>query len=145
MNEAVVDVILLDVPVSLWTRSREHLSRMLRELPTAGTGASRVTELQRRLRDEYPTIAETSDTELRSAAVRRAESVDVAYPVPRRGRPEVETYLAALDELDECARNAGRDDLVTPPELVAFRRWYFGEIGRQIDGGFPTPWTAFEG
>ncbi|HEX8002309.1 MAG TPA: hypothetical protein VF519_06405 [Mycobacteriales bacterium] len=145
MNESVVDVILLDVPVALWARWREHLSRMLDELSTESSAAAHVEELRKRLRDEYPTVAETADAELRSAAVRRAETVDVAYPVPRRGRAEVDEFLAALDALDACARKAKRKDLVSPKELVTFRRWYFGEIGRQLDGGFPTPWPASKG
>ena len=142
MNDSVVDVILLDVPVSLWAKSREHLQRALTELAATSEAAAHVAELRARIREEYPTIAETSDTELKSAAVRRAETVDVAYPVPRRGRAEVDAFLAALDDLDRCARANGREDLTTPPDVAAFRRWYFGEIAKQVDGGFPTPWPG---
>ena len=142
MNDTVVDVILLDVPVPLWARAREHVRTMLSALGDESGAASGLADLQRRLRDDYAVVAETADAELKSANVRRLESVDVAYPVPRRARGDVDTYVAALDELDACAKARGRKDLVTPPECRAFWRWYFGEIAKQLDGGFPTPWPG---
>lgn len=142
MNDEVVDVILLDVPVALWARSRAHLDRALGELDAHEAAPAHVRELRVRLREAYPTVAETADAELQSASVRRAESVDVAYPVPRRGRPQVDELLAAMEDLDKFALTVGRDDLVTPPEVRSFRRWYFGEIAKQVDGGFPAPWPG---
>lgn len=137
-----MDVILLDVPVALWARSRAHLDRAIDELGAGEGVPARIVALRARLRDTYPTIAETADAELRSASMRRAESIDVAYPVPRRGRAELDDLLEALDDLDAHAGEVGRADLVTPPEVRSFRRWYFGEIAKQIDGGFPSPWPG---
>lgn len=142
MNDEVVDVILLDVPVSLWERSREHLDRVLTELGSAEGAPAHFADLRARLREAYPTVAETSDAELKAASLRRAASVDVAYPVPRRGRAQVDEYLSAMDDLDAFAKRSGRDDLVTPADCRSFRRWYFGEIAKQLDGGFPAPWPG---
>jgi hypothetical protein len=142
VNDPVVDVILLDVPVALWARWRDHLDRTLSALGTAEGVPARLAALRARLRDAYPTVAETADAELRSAGVRRATSVDVAYPVPRRGRAELDDFLDALEDLDAYAAEAGREDLVTPADLKSFRRWYFGEIAKQVDGGFPAPWPG---
>lgn len=142
MNDTVVDVILLDVPVALWAKARSHVETVLSELGAQDGAAARLADLQRRLRDDYSLIAETADAELRSAHVRRLTTVDVAYPVPRRARAEVDTYVAALGDLDACSRAHGREDLVTPPDCASFWRWYFGEIAKQLDGGFPSPWPG---
>ncbi len=47
-----------------------------------------------------------------------------------------------MDEADDYCR-AGQHllTLVTPPEALAFRRWYLGEFVRQIAGEQPRPWT----
>src|SRR5206468_1044025 len=31
----------------------------------------------------------------------------------------------------------------SPPEQRRFRRWFFGEIERQVEGAAPIPWTTF--
>lgn len=142
MNDTVVDVILLDVPVALWAKARAHVDAVLSELGAQEGAAARLAELQRRIRDDYEVIAETADAELKSATVRRLETVDVAYPVPRRARADVDTYVAALNELDKCSRAHGRKDLVTPKDCKAFWKWYYGEIAKQLDGGFPSPWPG---
>jgi hypothetical protein len=143
VNDSIVDVILLDVPVALWAKSREHRERMLAELAGGpGDVPARVIAALAHARDEYPTITETADAELSTASRRHDATVDVAYPVPLRAREELLALVAALDEADDHARTVGREDLVTPDDLVAFRRWYFGEIERQLDGGFPSAWPG---
>lgn len=142
MNDSVVDVILLDVPVPLWVKSREHLDTVLKELSGVEGTPTRIAELRCRLRDDYSVVAETSDSELRSAAVRRAKTVDVAYPVPRRGRDDIQELMKAFDSLDRYVKKADRKDLATPADVRSFRKWYFGEIVKQLDGGFPSPWPG---
>jgi phosphoglycolate phosphatase-like HAD superfamily hydrolase len=141
VNDAPVDVILLDVPVALWSRSRSH-SDAVRAAAAEGDAPARLAEITERFRERYDAVAETALSELRAATVRRVQTVDLAYPVPRRARDDVDAFLAALESADEWARTSGRDDLVTPPDVAAFRRWYFGEIANQMDGGFPTPWRG---
>lgn len=141
MNDSVVDVILLDVPVALWAKSREHRQKMLEQLSGGPDDVpARVLAALAHARDEYPTVSETADSEFNAASRRHDASVDVAYPIPRRAKEELEALVAALDEADEYAREVGREDLVTPDELVTFRRWYFGEISRQLSGEFPMAW-----
>lgn len=142
MGDAVADVILLDVPVPLWAKAREQLDRALAELPSDEGPPARVAELLRCLREEYSVVAETADAELRAGSVRRAESIDVAYAMPRRGRNDVAALLDALEDLDTYARKAGRKDLVRTADTRSFWRWYLGEIVKQCDDGFPAPWPG---
>lgn len=145
MNDPVVDVILLDVPVVLWAKSRAHRQAVLAEFCARRDDdelPGRLVDLVHRIRGEYTTIAETADAELSSAAVRHLDVVDVAYPVPPRAAADLSELVTALDEADEYVRKIGREDLVSPDDCKAFRRWYFGQIATQLDGGFPTPWPG---
>lgn len=46
-----------------------------------------------------------------------------------------------LDEADEFCRSGNHLlTLATPPELLAFRRWYLGEFNAQLQGQSPLPW-----
>ena len=47
-----------------------------------------------------------------------------------------------LEEADDYCRRGELLTLATPPELVAFRNWYLGQVVEQIDGRPPTPWAA---
>jgi len=142
VNDSVVDVILLDVPVPLWAKSREHLEKALADLGGAEGAPARLVALLEKLREDYPVVVETADAEVRSAAVRRVETVDVAYPVPRRARTDLEAFQDAVIALDKYARKAGRKDLALPPDSKNFWGWYVTEILKQLDGGFPTPWPG---
>ncbi|MDP9441273.1 MAG: hypothetical protein M3P34_03640 [Actinomycetota bacterium] len=46
-----------------------------------------------------------------------------------------------LDEPDEFCRSGNQLlTLATPPELLAFRRWYLREFNAQLQGQPPLPW-----
>jgi hypothetical protein len=49
-----------------------------------------------------------------------------------------------LDEVDEfCRQGKHLLTLATPPELVAYRRWYLGEFIAQLAGRPATPWPDY--
>jgi hypothetical protein len=137
----VVDVILLGVPVPLWAATDKHAKRLLATL--AGRDdpvATRLRAAVNRLNGEYVLVAETAEAELRSASVRGLAIVDLAYPVPPTAAGDIREVRDAYEEADDHHRATGADDLVTPPECVAFRRWYLDQIATQLAGGFPTAW-----
>jgi anti-anti-sigma factor len=50
-----------------------------------------------------------------------------------------------LDEVDDYCRDGDLVSLVTPPEAVAYRRWFLDEFIRQLrDDADPRPWPGFE-
>ncbi|ABW16126.1 protein serine phosphatase with GAF(s) sensor(s) [Parafrankia sp. EAN1pec] len=59
-----------------------------------------------------------------------------------------EEYLAALEEIESYARAARLLTLESPPQQVAFRRWYVGSLVTQLRiaarGGVPEPVRTFE-
>jgi hypothetical protein len=76
-----------------------------------------------------------------AASGHRRRSVDISLQVPADTRDACTLLGAMLDRCDEVCRT-GRALLTLPaaPEVVALRRWYLGEIVRQIDGLQPSRW-----
>lgn len=142
MRDAVVDVILLDVPVELWAKTDAHARRVDAALARRDDEvARRLTSVLARIGAEYVALGEAAESELHAASARRAALVDLAYPLPKAALADFEALAAAYEDADADARSRG-DDLVWPPECVSFRRWYLSEITKQLDGGFPTPWPG---
>ena len=85
-------------------------------------------------------------TEQELNIIRGKASVDyVSIPEMRRVFVVIDHMQAMLDEADEFCRHSDLLTLATPADLVAFRRWFLGEIIRQLDGGAPRPWDATNG
>jgi hypothetical protein len=47
-----------------------------------------------------------------------------------------------LDEADAFCRDGTLLTLEPSPDVVAFRRWYIGELARQVAGEAPEPWPG---
>jgi hypothetical protein len=142
-NEPVVDVLLLDLPAALWSRTRAHTKSVLRTDPPVGSALGELRDLVTAVGDRYGDVTKPAEAELSAAASRAStEPVDVAYPLPRSARDDVEALVAAWDKAEAELHEYGDPELVPPPEVTEFRRWFLGELLRQLDGGFPTPWRA---
>lgn len=144
----IVTVHLLEVPISEWQRASAHMEAVKREFDIISADLD-PTSVPRRLL----TLVEDLDVrfgdlgaeaELRQAAERGEQSVDLVVDVP----PEVADAARSLDEMmDEVDRFCQDGEqlltLATPPELVELRRWMLGELTRQIEEGLPpVPWRG---
>jgi hypothetical protein len=47
-----------------------------------------------------------------------------------------------LDEADAFCREGTLLTLAASDDVVAFRRWYLGELTRQVGGAAPQPWPG---
>lgn len=52
-------------------------------------------------------------------------------------------FLRTMDETDEWCKRGELLTLASPPDQRALRRWFFGEIERQVRGAPPLPWAAY--
>jgi hypothetical protein len=143
----VTDVLLLDLPVPLWEAARVAGERLVAALaPYAASHprgpAARLVKAAGRMNGTFAEVAAPSELELRAAAARRLKQLDVAYGVPSGARDDVAELAAAYDAAERYCRDHDLAELVAPPEVAAFRRWFLGEIVAQLDGGFPTPWRG---
>lgn len=143
---SVTDVLLLDLPVTLWHDARLAAEALLgalrsRAADEAEAAPARLVAAAARLGGTFAEVSAPSELELRAAAARRVKQLDVAYGVPCGSRDDVAAYAEAYDAAEAYCRDHGLAELVAPPEVAAFRRWFLGQLVTQLDGGFPTPWT----
>ncbi len=118
---------------------------------TSGAAASaatavpvRLTALVEELRARFSGFTLRPESELAEAAARGETAIDLDYVVPRDAARAVTELGALLDEADEFCRAGDLLTLTTPPEAVAFRRWFLDEFVRQADGEAPTPWADWK-
>jgi hypothetical protein len=147
-----VEVRLEGVPVALWAASQEHFQDLLREfsLIAAGAGSNthpipaRLVELVERLTTEYAGVGDEQEAALAAAAREGAQEIDLVFQVPPGTEDAAVALGRVLDEADDYCR-AGEHllTLATPPECVAYRRWYIAQFVDQIAGAAPVPWTAW--
>jgi hypothetical protein len=153
----LITVRVLDMPLDVYARSTQHWDELMREFALISLDNDRGEEghsrpLPTRLnalideltRDFSPF---TVDTEAeRDAALARGErTIDLSYQLPAVAADGVRRLGATLDEVDDYCR-AGKHliTLATPPESLAFRRWYLEEFIEQIENRRePRPWSAY--
>lgn len=152
----LLPVRLQQLPLRHWAAAKQHNDELLREFTlmsaarAEGTASDDVPErlisLIDTLRQRYGAGTGERDARLFAALAAGAAELDVDMALPAAAGPAVQQLGALLDEADEyCGRGQHLLTLATPPELVAFRRWYLDEIAGQLAGAPPTPWPLYAG
>jgi hypothetical protein len=145
----LVRVRIVGLPVAVWQRASEHGDELMREFALIAAGAdedpawvpARLTTLVDELRSRFSGFTLRQEAELAEAVARGETTVDLEYTVPRDVVPAVTHLGDLLDEADEFCRGDDLLTLATPPEALAFRRWFLDEFVRQAGGQPPRPWS----
>jgi anti-anti-sigma factor len=156
MSEDLVQVRVTRVPVETWKRSSAHQDAIKREfdimmadLPT-GSLPHQLAELIERFQQRLGGYSDPTWEDMYAAAQRGDQEVTLVFAVPHEASAAAVELEDMLEKVDAFCRE-GEDllSLATPPELVAFRRWFLGEFVRQIDQGLPPmswdQWQREEG
>ena len=154
MSEDLAHIVLRGFPLQTYLQSQVHFEELMREFQLVAIGHSagvhgerpvpdRLLELVGQLTKRHRGRAEVIDAE-RSAAIARNEThIDLRYDIPLAAKEPLRQLAALTEECDAfCRSDQYLLTLETPPEVVAFRRWYVGQILDQMDGAAPTPWTG---
>jgi hypothetical protein len=146
--DLLVEVQLLATPLRVLVREMERHREVMREMALiAFTTAGRhlVPTALLALADElegYRGVGAATDA-VRDAAIARGErSIDLMYHLPPAVGPACMRLNQLLDDADEFCRAENLLTLEAPPEGLAVRRWYLGQIADQIDGAAPVPWDG---
>ncbi len=157
---ALHEVRVLDFPLDLYLQAQEHSQALVRELTliaqsrsSAATDAlggapqelpRRFVELIEELTHQYEGVAGDAERARDAAIDSGASRVDLTYRVPAAVAGACRHLGEAFDDADYyCRMGEHLLTLATPPEALAFRRWFLGEFVRQIEGGEPVSWTAY--
>ena len=151
MTDRMVTIHIRGLPLELHARSQAHSDELMREfrllaeqMRQEGTEGVpiRLIELVNALEGQYSTFTVEQEDALEAAITAGGETIDLSYDLPAHVGDGVRALSAILDEVDELCR-AGQHllTLATPPDQVAYRRWFLDEFTRQIDGSEPVAWA----
>ncbi len=140
--EDLVEVDLGDVPTKLLLAAKIHTENLVREFALAAVGAevgttARVPEELARLIATVTTQFSELRRKIKEQALAAQARGEARTHLRLRLTPQAietgERYLEALDEADAYCRAGRLLSLETPPQHRVFRRWYVGELSRQVE------------
>jgi anti-anti-sigma factor len=144
----LVRVQLFGFPVELHRRASEHSEALRRELAFvehahgADAAPARLEALTAELAGRYGGLIATQSEQIAAAIAAGEPSLDLVYELPDEVVDGVVHLGQLLDELDGLCRDGALLTMVTPPDLLAFRRWLLAEIEGQIRERRPArPWN----
>ena len=147
------EVRVLQFPLDVYQRSTEAFEGLRREFalvamrtPEAQEVPARLLELVDALTNEYEGLNAEAD-QVRAEAIERGQQVvdELVYRMPPAAAEACIALNEMLDEADQfCAQGEVLLSLASPPEAVAFRRWYLGEVVAQLNGEPPVAWTEVD-
>lgn len=143
------EVRLIGFPLDLHQQATEAFEGLRREFqlialrsPEAEDVPERLLRLVDALSVEYEGLSAEMDSIRDAAAARGDAEVELVYRVPTEIAGACIALSEMVDAADEfCRRGDVLLSLASPPEAVAFRRWYLGELVAQLGGEPPVPWA----
>lgn len=149
----LLEVRLLRLPVALHAKSQEHGAELMREMyliaqelreDDAPQLPTRLVALVEELGSRFGGVTTEQDRQLEAAIEAGVEELDVIYRVPVEAAEASVRLGAMLDEADEfCSEGQHLLTLATPPDSLAYRRWYLDQFVSQLAGGPATPWPDY--
>ena len=143
------EIRVLQFPLDVYERATEAFEGQRREFvlvamrtPEAQDVPERLLQLVDALSEEFQGLNPEAD-EVRDLALGRGDRVvdELVYRMPAAAMDACVALNGMMDEADEfCRKGDVLLSLASPPEAVAFRRWYLGEITGQMVGESPLPW-----
>jgi hypothetical protein len=161
-NQSSIDlrtVQVLRMPMSVSARSTQHFDELMREfaLITLDTDRERETTdstrpvperllaLVNELTNQFAAFTAAVTAQREEAAARGDTEIDLTYHMPPSAVDAVRQLDALLEEVDDFCRSGQHlITLATPPESLAFRRWYLSEFIAQMAHDLPpVPWPDY--
>ena len=133
-----VHVRILGLPLDVHRRSGEHQEALRRELAflehaqDPDAAPARLQALTLALRGRYGGFTQAQTDQIEAAMAAGDATIDLDFQLPADIVGATVVLGDLLDELDDFCREGDMLTLVTPPELVAYRRWFLSEFVHQI-------------
>ena len=136
-----VRVALGEVPTGLLTEAKRHIDNVAREFALAARGgitgasapvAAPLADLIERVVHRFEDARREIKRQATEAARAGHRHTHLELTLSLDAADAAEEYLNALDEVDAYSRANRLLTLETPPQHRVFRRWYIGEIVKQV-------------
>ena len=135
---------LVGVPVDLYFDASRHMGEITREFSLISLGErsgvnervpAQLLELADQLRKRYRSNTDAIRLQFEEAAAAGRATVDVELPADETTVQLTEEITELLDAADEFCRLGELLTLESPPEVVAWRRWWRDQVVGQIREG----------
>ncbi len=146
----LVDITLLDIPVTLWARTDDELKDLRREFALIVLSRenhvpdvpSQLMHLIDELQASYGAFGNSQAERFERARTEDDPVIDrLEWRLPHDSEDDIKRLATALDEADEyCRQGQHLLTLTSSPATKAFRDWFLDEFCVQLRGGPPTPW-----
>lgn len=143
-------VTILDFPLKVGLRARQHRESLLREFAIIASGGGddaevpkRLIEIARMHDERYSGLNPEADDAVDAAMNRGEEFIDFDVTVPERIKQDTVDLGPVLAEVDAYCRNGDLLTLSPPDDVRAFWIWFLGEFVRQVSGEPPLAWRDF--
>lgn len=142
-----VEVRILGLPPLLAREVRQHFEELSREFLYLANGdeavrrdvPGRLLALSNELRSRFASFGDANTEEMEAAADRGRTSIDLTYQLPPAAGPAAAELDALFDEADRfCEQGSHLLTLKTPPDALAYRKWYLRQFVDQINGEPPV-------
>ncbi len=154
MTQDLIEVRLPGMALGAYRRSSEYHDELFREFALitetrredshgADGVPARLLALIADLTARFAGFTAAPTASLQAALDRDDEHVDLIYLVPPEVAAACEELDRMLDQSDAFCRAGDLLTLATPPDVVAFRKWFLGEFVAQVAGVEPTPWPRY--
>jgi hypothetical protein len=145
----LIEVRIVGLPIDVYQQAAEHNDELMREFALikgqgpgdGGAVPGRLLALVDEMRARFSGFTTQPEAELAEATASGATSIDLFYLVPPDAAKGAGDLDDLLDEADQFCKTGDLLTLTTPPDVLAFRRWFLREFVRQAAGEAPLPWS----
>jgi hypothetical protein len=154
-DDEFIEVVMHGLPLDVHRRTAEHQEELQREFQLISIGTTdhdldvpkRLLDLIEALNERFQAFSQAPSEELEAALASGEPTLpELRYALPTSVADASIELSAMLDECDDyCRRGQGLLTLETPPEALAYRRWFLGEFVAQTRGLPPLSWSDADG
>lgn len=150
--EELCSVRLLNFPLQLFDKAREHHDELMREFALLALSPPKdrpghvvpagLIDLIASLGIRYPDMEEPVDA-VRDAAIGRGDAaIDLAYDVAPSVGASMRELGELLEQADRLCRAGELLTVAATPLERSFWAWFTGAFSSQVTGAAPTPWDG---
>jgi hypothetical protein len=147
-----ITVHLLNFPLQVYAKAREHHDELLREFALLALSPPKdrpghhvpqqFLDLVNTLGVRYAGIGGSTDAIRDESIARGDHAMDLTYEVPRSVGPAMQEFRSLLEQADEYCRDGQMLTMALAPLERDFLWWFIDEFSNQANDLPPTPWPG---